>query len=588
MSTTVRPSATKLTAVLTSSVLVAGFLGAQPALVRAAPASTLNSVTGATYVSLAPTRLLDTRIANGLSGPFSSGIARTFQVTGRGGVLANATAVTGNLTVTRQTSGGYVALTPNPTDTPPTSTLNFPLRDDRANGVTVPLSGSGTLSATYITSGSGQTTHLVFDVTGYFVPDYYALDYYNGHYATENPENVACVSASALTHVNYIYNNTASSNYAHSIVQSWYNTAKGTSSSNMHTRYYYPSYGEAGLDPRAWAWLLWNNTRASPAYAFHDYWWSGSSGQSTANTYMVTGVYYGQAPVGALTDHGHHAVDVVGFSTSASPTQEPTTWPSTLLGFWIVDPYAPSARKAFYGGYIGDAPNTYIALSTWNSVYFTTYTDDKISNTIWTNAYVAVLRSADGSPQPTPTSDARPAIYSDGFGSFAAAPPADVVPVDKAYPDGAIEQATLDGIATNQLLSNPNVGRGLQGATIGRTLHVESLTPEIPAYELVEVLKNGTIVANVMLVHRVDGLHFGALRPVTDGARLPDVASLKEGLSSMGSTLSALSATAVWAWSDESMSPFDPLWRTVDASGSTNYVTPTGEIGSSVHLTSSP
>src|SRR5450759_734817 len=135
MSTTVRPSATKLTAVLTSSVLVAGFLGAQPALVRAAPASTLNSVTGATYVSLAPTRLLDTRIANGLSGPFSSGIARTFQVTRRGGVLANATAVTGNLTVTRQTSGGYVALTPNPTDTPPTSTLNFPLRDDRANGV---------------------------------------------------------------------------------------------------------------------------------------------------------------------------------------------------------------------------------------------------------------------------------------------------------------------------------------------------------------------------------------------------------------------------------------------------------------------
>jgi hypothetical protein len=160
------------------------------------------------------------------------------------------------------------------------------------------------------------------------------------------------------------------------------------------------------------------------------------------------------------------------------------------------------------------------------------------------------------------------------------------VPVDTAYPDGAIEQATLDGIATNKLLSSPNVGPMLQGATIGRTLHVESLTPEIPAYELVEVLKNGSVVANVMLVHRDDGLHFGALRPVTDGARLPDVASVMEGLSSMGST--ALSATAVWAWSDESMSPFDPLWRTVDASGSTNYVTPTGQVSSSVHLTSSP
>ncbi|HEY5434245.1 MAG TPA: hypothetical protein VIK13_03360, partial [Candidatus Limnocylindrales bacterium] len=39
-----------------------------------------------TYVPLAPARLLDTRSGTGLSGPFKSGTARTFQVTGRGGV----------------------------------------------------------------------------------------------------------------------------------------------------------------------------------------------------------------------------------------------------------------------------------------------------------------------------------------------------------------------------------------------------------------------------------------------------------------------------------------------------------------------
>jgi serine protease len=129
------------------------------------------ALAGATYVSLTPARLLDTRNGTGLSGTFSSGVARTFAVTGHGGVPAGAVAVTGNLTVTQQTSPGFVALTPAPTNTPTTSTLNFPLGDNRANGVTVALSGTGTLSATYMgEAGPSATTHLIFDVTGYFVP----------------------------------------------------------------------------------------------------------------------------------------------------------------------------------------------------------------------------------------------------------------------------------------------------------------------------------------------------------------------------------------------------------------------------------
>ena len=65
---------------------------------------------------------------------------------------------------------GFVALTPSPTNSPTTSTLNFPLGDNRANGVTVALSGTGSLSATYMGSVGGATTDLLFDVTGYFVP----------------------------------------------------------------------------------------------------------------------------------------------------------------------------------------------------------------------------------------------------------------------------------------------------------------------------------------------------------------------------------------------------------------------------------
>ncbi len=124
---------------------------------------------GASFVPLAPARLLDTRVGNGLSGTFGAGVPRTFQVTGRGGVPANATAVTGNFTVTGQTAAGYAFLGPNPDPNPASSTINFPLGDSRANGVTVALGAGGSLSATYL-APPGTTTHLVFDVTGYFVP----------------------------------------------------------------------------------------------------------------------------------------------------------------------------------------------------------------------------------------------------------------------------------------------------------------------------------------------------------------------------------------------------------------------------------
>jgi serine protease inhibitor ecotin len=126
---------------------------------------------GATYMPLTPSRILDTRSGNGLSGLFSSHAARTFQVTGRGGVPTSATAVTGNLTVTAQSSSGYLYVGPDAIDDPTSSTLNFPKGDDRANGVTVALGPTGTLSVTYVAPSAGPIAHVIFDVTGYFVPD---------------------------------------------------------------------------------------------------------------------------------------------------------------------------------------------------------------------------------------------------------------------------------------------------------------------------------------------------------------------------------------------------------------------------------
>jgi hypothetical protein len=98
-------------------------------------------------------------------------VARTFAVSGgTSGVPGNATAVTGNLTVTGQTALGYLYMGPVSMNYPTSSTLNFPLGDDRANAVTVALGSGGTLSVTYVANSSSATTHVVFDVTGYFTP----------------------------------------------------------------------------------------------------------------------------------------------------------------------------------------------------------------------------------------------------------------------------------------------------------------------------------------------------------------------------------------------------------------------------------
>ena len=119
----------------------------------------------ATYFPLPPLRVLDTRANLGLSGAFRANIARDFQVADGTTIPIDAVAVTGNLTVTQQTKAGYLVLAPAAGSA--TSTVNFPVGDNRANGVTVSLSGSGSLNAVF-KSKAGATTHILFDVTGYF------------------------------------------------------------------------------------------------------------------------------------------------------------------------------------------------------------------------------------------------------------------------------------------------------------------------------------------------------------------------------------------------------------------------------------
>jgi hypothetical protein len=126
-------------------------------------------LTGSHYIPVSPARILDSRIGTGgVTGPIGSKSAKTFPVVGAGRVDAGATAVTGNLTVTNATGGGFLSIGPVADNNPGTSTLNFPAADTRANAVTVGL-GSGNLSVTYVAPHPGPTVQAIFDVTGYFI-----------------------------------------------------------------------------------------------------------------------------------------------------------------------------------------------------------------------------------------------------------------------------------------------------------------------------------------------------------------------------------------------------------------------------------
>jgi hypothetical protein len=127
---------------------------------------------GATYHALTPGRILDTRDGTGgVSSALSNHAPVSFPVWGQGGVPSGAVAVTGNLTVTGQTTNGYFFISPASTPNPTSSTLNFPIGNDRANGVTVAVGSDGRLWVTFVAPREGPTAHAIFDVTGYFTAD---------------------------------------------------------------------------------------------------------------------------------------------------------------------------------------------------------------------------------------------------------------------------------------------------------------------------------------------------------------------------------------------------------------------------------
>ncbi len=123
------------------------------------------------FFAVTPCRLLDTRLAVGpLGGPILGPNAeRSFTLTGLCGIPANATAIFANVTIVVPTAGGYLSVDPGNAFAFGTYSLSFQTGEILSNNATLLLATDGT-GAVRILNASAGNTHVVMDVTGYYMP----------------------------------------------------------------------------------------------------------------------------------------------------------------------------------------------------------------------------------------------------------------------------------------------------------------------------------------------------------------------------------------------------------------------------------
>jgi alpha-tubulin suppressor-like RCC1 family protein len=138
---------------------VAGYYVAGTSIEPGAPTDT-----GA-YVTLTPSRVLDTRSGLGGSNLVAPHGTVHLRVAGRGGVPAIGTgAVVLNVTVTGPKSAGNITVYPDQTPMPTASNLNFTPGQTIPNLVVAKVGANGDVA---LTNNSGSTVQLIADVAGY-------------------------------------------------------------------------------------------------------------------------------------------------------------------------------------------------------------------------------------------------------------------------------------------------------------------------------------------------------------------------------------------------------------------------------------
>lgn len=120
---------------------------------------------GGKFSSVAPARLMDSRIGLGTPGRLGADTVVPLQVTGLAGVPAGAAAVALNVTSVNPSLAGYVTVYPCDVDRPVVSSLNPVPGFDKPNVVISPVAADGTICLYTLTD-----VDLVVDITGYVMP----------------------------------------------------------------------------------------------------------------------------------------------------------------------------------------------------------------------------------------------------------------------------------------------------------------------------------------------------------------------------------------------------------------------------------
>jgi hypothetical protein len=123
------------------------------------------------FFTLAPCRVIDTRLANGtFGGPAlaGSGAERTFPVSGQCGIPIDAAAIAINVTVVQPSASGDLRVFPAGVGLPLVSVINFSPGQTRANNAVLSLVGNPLGSFTVHTDMAPGSVQFIVDVSGYF------------------------------------------------------------------------------------------------------------------------------------------------------------------------------------------------------------------------------------------------------------------------------------------------------------------------------------------------------------------------------------------------------------------------------------
>ena len=132
------------------------------------PAPTAPPAEAASFFTITPCRLVDTRGLSGSTGgpALQAGAIRAFPTSGLCLVPATARAISVNVTVVQPSGTGHLSLFPSGAATPSTSTINYGVHQTRAVNAIILLDSSGSFDA--LCGQTAGAVHLIVDVNGYF------------------------------------------------------------------------------------------------------------------------------------------------------------------------------------------------------------------------------------------------------------------------------------------------------------------------------------------------------------------------------------------------------------------------------------